>query len=278
MQSGDQITQIAGPTLAGLLIGWLGLPVAFAINTVFFALGALLLWLVRARSFHAPSTAIHTGSNMLGSILEGLRYAWRDPAIRASLIIIGVLNFAMVGPMTVGAAALAETRLGGAEAYGIMMAALGLGSLAGTLGAGVVGQARHPGWILAGLAILLGVSVGLLAFAETFMAVAVLMAVMGAGIGFTSVTATAWLQSRTAAQMQGRMMSVLMFAVVIFDPFSQGFAGVMLDVGLAALFLTAGALLLITGFVTLSSRAIRSETETIDMRAVFKDSTAEPHE
>ena len=140
VQTGDQITQIAGPALAGVLIGLVGLPLTFAINTALFAFGAILLWLLRARSLSA-ATAAHSG-NMLGSILEGLRYAWRDPAIRASLIIIGMLNFALVGPLTVGTAALTETYFGGAGAYGLLMAAMGIGSLAGTLGRGCA--ARRP--------------------------------------------------------------------------------------------------------------------------------------
>ncbi len=268
IQTGDQITQIAGPALAGVLIGWLGLPLAFAINTAFFAIGAILLWLLRPRSLSAAATSY--SGNMLGSILDGLRYAWRDPAIRASLIIIGMLNFALVGPLTVGTAALSKTHFGGAGVYGLLMAAMGLGSLLGTLGAGACHAIRHPGRILSGLALLLGVCAVLLGLAQTLPVVMIVMAVMGAGIGFTSVIATAWLQSRAVAQMQGRMMSVVMFAAVVFDPFSQGLAGVMLDVGLTAMFVTAGVLLIVTGLLTIGNKAIRAETETIDAQAVFK--------
>jgi hypothetical protein len=101
--------------------------------------------------------------------------------------------------------------------------------------------------------------------------VAIIMAVMGAGIGFTSVIATAWLQRRAVATMQGRLMSVLMFSVVVFDPFSQGLAGLMLDVSLTALFVGAGALLIVTGLATLGNKVIRAETGTIDAQAAFKD-------
>ena len=269
IQTGDQITQIAGPALAGVLIGLVGLPVAFAINTAFFAFGAICLWLLRARSLSVATTA-HTG-NMLASITEGLRYAWHDPAIRASLIIIGMLNFALVGPLTVGTAAMTEMYFGGAGAYGLLMAAMGVGSLLGTLGAGAYHGIRHPGRVLSGLALLLGVCAVLLGLAQVLPVVALIMAVMGAGIGFTSVIATAWLQSRAAAQMQGRLMSVLMFSVVVFDPFSQGLAGIMLDVGLTAMFVGAGALLIVTGLATLGNKTIRTETETIDVQAVFKN-------
>jgi MFS family permease len=109
-----------------------------------------------------------------------------------------------------------------------------------------------------------------LGLTQVLLVVLIIMAVMGAGIGFTSVIATAWLQSRAAVQMQGRMMSVVMFAAVVFDPFSQGLAGVMLDVGLTAMFVVAGALLIVTGLVTIGNQAIRAETQTIDAQAVFR--------
>lgn len=268
VQTGDQITQIAGPALAGVLIGLVGLPLVFAINTAFFTAGAILLWVMGARSLSTMTTA-YTG-NMRGSILEGLRYAWRDPAIRASLIIIGMLNFALVGPLTVGTAALTETYFGGAGAYGLLMAALGIGSLLGTLGAGTCHTIRHPGRILSGLALLLGVCAVLLGLTQALLVVSIIMTVMGAGIGFTSVIAMTWLQSRAAAQMQGRLMSVVMFAAVVFDPFSQGLAGVMLDVGLTAMFVVAGTLLIVTGLATIGNKAIRAETEPIAAQAAFK--------
>ncbi len=248
IQTGDQVTQIAGPAIAALLIGWVGLTGAFAINTGLFAVGVVLIWAMRARLL--PTSPLSTNSHdMFGSIREGLRYAWGNPVIRMCLIIIAILNFALVGPLTVGTAALAQARLGGERAYGVLMVALGIGSLVGTLGAGVLGKRMHPGRLLIGLSILLAISVSLLAFSESLIVVVSLLFIMGVGIGFTVVIAMVWLQRQANTNMQGRLMSVTMFAEVIFDPFSQGLTGVMLDVGLTPLFLGAGAILLVTAIV-----------------------------
>jgi MFS family permease len=258
IQTGDQVTQIAGPALAALLIGWVGLSGTFAINTGIFIVGVVLLWLMRARLLATSPITTNT-HNMVGSIREGLRYAWDNPVIRICLVIIAILNFALVGPLTVGTAALAQARLGGESAYGVLMVALGIGSLVGTLGAGVLGQRMHPGRLLIGLSVLLAVSVSLLAFSDSLMVVAILLSIMGLGIGFTVVIATVWLQRQAATSMQGRLMSVTMFAEVIFDPFSQGLTGVMLDVGLTPLFLCAGAILLVTAIVASFSPIARTD-------------------
>ena len=64
-------------------------------------------------------------------------------------------------------------------------------------------------------------------------------------------------------------MAVLMFSAVVSDPFSQGLAGIMLDVGLTAMFVGAGALLIVTGLATLGNKVISAETKAIDAHAAF---------
>lgn len=255
VSTGDQITQIAGPALAALLIGWTGLSGTFAINTALFVTGVVLLWLMRARPLNGSSSGMNS-NNMMGSIIEGLRYAWHNPVIRACLVIIAILNFALLGPLTVGTAALAKAKLGGEAAYGNMMVAMGIGSLIGTLSAGTIGNRLHPGRLLIGLSLVLAITVSILGFSNSLIVIIIALIIMGAGIGFVSVIAIVWLQRQAPIDMQGRLMSVTMFAEVIFDPFSQGLTGVMLDVGLTPLFLSAGAIMLATAiFASFSSLA-----------------------
>jgi MFS family permease len=255
VSTGDQITQIAGPALAALLIGWTGLSGTFAINTSLFATGVVLLWLMRTRPLNGSASGMNS-DNMMGSIIEGLRYAWHNPVIRACLVIIAILNFALLGPLTVGTAALAKAKLGGEAAYGNMMVAMGVGSLFGTLSAGTLGNRLHPGRLLIGLSLVLAITVSILGFSNSLSVIIIAMIIMGAGIGFVSVIAIVGLQRQAPADMQGRLMSVTMFAEVIFDPFSQGLTGVMLDVGLPPLLLSAGAIMLATAiFASFSSLA-----------------------
>lgn len=258
VSTGDQITQIAGPALAALLIGWTGLSGTFAINTALFVTGVVLLWLMRARPLNGSSSGMNS-NNMMGSIIEGLRYAWHNPVIRACLVIIAILNFALLGPLTVGTAALAKAKLGGEAAYGNMMVAMGIGSLIGTLSAGTIGNLLHPGRLLIGLSLVLAITVSILGFSNSLIVIIIALIIMGAGIGFVSVIAIVWLQRQAPIDMQGRLMSVTMFAEVIFDPFSQGLTGVMLDVGLTPLFLSAGAIMLATAIFASFSSLARSE-------------------
>ena len=77
---------------------------------------------------------------------------------------------------------------------------------------------------------------------------------MGIGGGIVGVLALTWLQQETAIFMQGRMMSLVMFAAVALDPFSQAISGLLLDISLTGLFVAAGITMLFTAFVALISQ------------------------
>lgn len=79
----------------------------------------------------------------------------------------------------------------------------------------------------------------------------------GVGAGVVGVVASSWLQARTPNQLQGRMASLLIFALVAVDPFSNALAGVLIDISLMALFAVASCLMIVTGVVASASAAIR---------------------
>jgi len=93
--------------------------------------------------------------------------------------------------------------------------------------------------------------IGLIALGLVFhtWAAAVIILSMGIGGGIVGVLALTWLQQETAISMQGRMMSLVMFAAVALDPFSQAISGVLLDISLTGLFVAAGIAMLFTAFV-----------------------------
>jgi hypothetical protein len=50
--------------------------------------------------------------------------------------------------------------------------------------------------------------------------------------------------------MQGRMMSLVMFAAIALDPFSQAISGVLMEINLTGLFVAAGIAMLIAALVS----------------------------
>ena len=182
---------------------------------------------------------------------------WRDGVIRSLLLILLCTNLAMMGPLYVGGAVLAESRLGGAGAFATLVGAAGAGALIGVVGAGSVSRFRRRGLIELGLTGLLGIIVGAIAFVPNLVAAVALATSIGAISSFLGVITISWLQERAQPGMIGRVMSLAMFSAVALDPISFALAGFLVELDLTAVFLAAGTLLLLTAAAGAASRTMR---------------------
>jgi len=254
MQGSEQITNVIGPAAAGLAIGSLGLTAAFAFNTTLFAIGAGCVYLLRIR--RVTTVVTPEPQTLTSGIAEGLNYAWKHTGIRISLLLIAMINFAILGPIVVGVAELVTVRFDGdATTFGYLQSAYGIGALLGVWIAGqmsVIKQLKTPLVLLAGV---LGLGLIALGFAAHPWIAATIMIMMGMGGGIVGVLGITWLQQETVSSMQGRMMSLVMFASVALDPFSQAISGVLLEINLTGLFIAAGVTMLVTAIVSLLSQA-----------------------
>ena len=262
-QGAEQVSSILGPALAGILLALIGLGASFGATAVLFLIATALFGAV-ARA--AKPSVPHDGdvreedkeqSGARIEFSEGLRYVWRDGVIRSLLLILLCTNLAMMGPLYVGGAVLAESRLGGAGAFGTLVGAAGVGALIGVAGAGSVRRFRRRGLIELGLTGLLGLIVGAIAFVPNLVAAIALATAIGATSSFLGVITVSWLQERTEPALIGRVMSFAMFSAVALDPISFALAGVLVEIDLKAMFLAAGALLLLTALSGSLSRTMR---------------------
>jgi MFS family permease len=261
LQTSDSVANILGPAAGGFAVQGLGLAGAFGLNAGLFVVGCLLVFLIRRQAVPQPVEVNAPTKEPFGqAILNGLQFAWRTPAIRVSLGMIAMLNFAAIGPVIVGLAVVVEQRFGGdAAMYGILTGGYGIGALVGGLAAGFLPVMKRPGLALAGAALVLGLGLGLTGLAPNFWVAFGLQIVMGVAVGVVAVFATTWLQLRTPEALQGRMASLMVFAAVALDPFSNAVAGALIDVSLTGLFLGAGALMIGSGLLVVFSRAAREE-------------------
>lgn len=262
---GEQITNAIGPAISGFIVGSLGLPVALLINTCLFAGGSLCLHLVEqpeGETVLAQSRQKKSVNNLYNELVEGWRYAWNHGVIRICLFVAAMLNFAMLGPLVVGGAKLVESRFAGdAIAFGYFLSAYGVGALLGVVVAGIIGRVKRIGLLLVWLSWLLGGGAIALGFVVNPWLAYGILGLMGFGGGIVGVFAITWLQEQTAPIMQGRVMSLLTFAAIALDPFSQAVAGFLLEINLETLFVSAGITMLLTGCLTYASPVVHNMGE-----------------
>jgi MFS family permease len=264
-QGVEQVSGILGPALAGLMLALFGVWINLGANTVLFLVSALIFATVtRAGSptvrasttDEAKENQENTGT--ASALLEGVRYAWRDPVIRTVTLILVGINLAMAGPIYVGGSILAENRLGGAGAFGTLIAVGGAGSLVGALIAGFTERIRRRGLVELALTAAMGIGVGCLAFVPNLPVASLLAMMIGMTASFMAVVNISWLQERSEPGLVGRVMSLAMFSAIALDPISYVLAGILVEVSLPTVFLAAGGLLLLTALLGATSSTMRT--------------------
>jgi hypothetical protein len=257
MQGSQQLAGLIGPALAGLFIASVQLGVAFVVDAVSFAIAATALLFVIGgrRAAQAQAGGHGPQPSLLGTIRAGFRFAWSDPAVRSLILLTAAFNFAFNGPLLVGLPFLAENSLGGGSAtFGILLSAFGAGSLLGAAGAGSIARVPRLGTVVLATAIGMGAAFGLLGLAPNVGTACAILAAIGVGAGFLNVHIFSWLQSRTADEMRGRVMSMVMLGSVGLAPLSYALAGAIVDLGaVAMMFATAGAIVAVTALVGFAS-------------------------
>jgi MFS family permease len=252
-QGTQQLAMLAMPAPAGIIIAAFGVASAFSIDAISFLF--IIAALLRLRDPPQVETA-NSRSNIVHSILEGLRYVRNDVALRTLLLVASVLNFCIAGPLSVGLAFLAKSEFGSPTAFGLLVSSVAAGSLVGLLLA-AARQQRKRGWLLLFVSVVVGIctaSIGLLS--QLWFLLPVLF-VMSASAGFLNVHLLAWFQQRVDRAMLGRVMSVLMFASLGLMPLSLAAAGVAVQWSLRGMFAGAGALVLVVACIAALQRPVR---------------------
>jgi hypothetical protein len=80
---------------------------------------------------------------------------------------------------------------------------------------------------------------------------------LGAAVGMLQVSGMAWLQRRSDPAMQGRLMSLVMLAIMGLTPASYVLAGAAAEAGPTLLFLVSGASVLLLALLTQRAASLR---------------------
>jgi MFS family permease len=204
---------------------------------------AFTLWLIRIKSQKRSDTA---KENVIESIKHGLAYLWNDATLRTWFFIIAGINLFFNGPFIVGIPVLADTRFPeGAAAFGIIVSGMGIGSLIGTILAGLLPKPRASimGSVVLVVIASQGVNLALIGFtANTYLA-AFLACLIGMASGYIVILWVTWLQSITPPDMLGRVWSIVMFSSIGIQPISQSLAGALIGYNITLVFVVSGSLL-----------------------------------
>jgi MFS family permease len=268
-----QLSGFIGPTMAGILIGrfsnsFAGVGLVFAFDAFTFLVSAVTLQLIRIVKQTTHSGEKPAKESVWTSIQTGIKYVWEDQALRFIFLLMVVINFLLIGPITVGIPVLANQRLPeGAAAFGLLMSAYSGGSLAGYILAG--SQRRQDGsrlrWIILLLFAAFGIVVGSLGFIPYTWIDFGLLTLLGLGNGYFAILLMPWIQTRTPKEMLGRRMSLLMLTSTGLFPISQAVSGVVSKWSLTGLFAIPGLLTVLLAIWMAFTPSLTGISETISI-------------
>lgn len=243
-------SRIIGPSIGGLLIAAVGEGWCFMADAAsyLFVVASLLLMQVK------PATARTGLGRMREELHEGWRYVRHSVPIRTALLVLALVSTTAMPYTVLMPAFVGHVLHGGPNTLGVLMAASGVGALAGGMYLASRRSVVGLGRVMMYATLTFGAGVIAFAFAGTFwIALAVLPIVGGAFMTQMAATNTI-LQTLVDDRMRGRVMAFYTMAFFGTAPIGSLLAGVAADRFGARWTIASGGVVCILSGLWLASR------------------------
>jgi MFS family permease len=204
-----QLTMVLGPGLGGLLIAAAGVEAAYAVD----ALSCLaMVGAVRAMSPQLPQATAAEPLSIGSSIVEGLRFVRRSPALLGSFAAdLSAMTFGM--PRALFPVLAISIYGAGASGTGLLFASVSAGAVVAALTTRWLDHVRRLGVVTIAAVCVWGLAIAAVGLVGSLWAAAALLAVAGAADSVSAVCRSVINQTVTPDAMRGRMSSV--FSLVV---------------------------------------------------------------
>jgi len=206
--------RLIGPAIAGLLVSQISIAAPFFVNALSFLAVIIALLIVKPRPIKK-----HRAEERAWDILTGgIKYARANTSVAALLVSTGILTTFGLSHTALIPVFARDILDMGAQAYGLLLAASGLGAVIGALTvAGLSNMVNKKILIKLGM---LSYSVFLLIFAFSDVFIVSLLAQFGVGVAFLTTVSSinTSLQSTAPAHVRGRIMSLYVWAFLGISP------------------------------------------------------------
>ena len=239
--------QAAGPALGGVAVAALSPGAAILAGGPTYLVSAVCLLAMNVRPAKgsnppAGDSGAEGAASVLADLRESFRYVRETSWLWASILFALALVLLIMGPLEVLLPFAVRDNLGGgADDYGLALAAFGIG---GAVGALAISVGRMPRRYLTVMLLMWGFGAlpfGVVGLANSLWVVCVALFVVGAAFSAGLVIWGTLLQRRVPEGLRGRVSSLDFFVSLALMPVSMAIAGPAgASFGVAAVFLVSG--------------------------------------
>jgi MFS family permease len=240
-----QVGVIAGPLLAGVLIGLGDLFLAYAVDALGFLVAVLLL-----RGLPALPPAGVTGPLRLGAALRGVGEGFaflRTQPVLLMTFVVDVIAMLFAWPQAVFPELTEGRYADSPNALGWLFAGVSIGALLMGLTSGWVSRVDRQGAVVLAAIVVWGVAIVGFGLAPTLWLAVLFLAVAGAGDMVSAVLRSSMLQTAAPDDMRGRMQGVFLVVVAGGPRLGDLRAGAMASaVGVSAAMVSGGVVVVVS--------------------------------
>lgn len=237
--------RLIGPSIAGVIIAWVGEGWCFFADGVSYiaVITSLVLMTVAVR----PHPAVR--KRVLHDLRDGFHYAYHSQPIRVILLLVALIGLAGL-PYRVLMPVIAERTLGGgAHTLGFLMAAMGAGALAGALYLASRRSVLGLGRLIPLAAGTFGLALAGVGLSHTLWLSMLMMVIMGLGFMVHLAASNTLIQTLVREEMRGRVMALYLMAFMGMATFGSLLSGVVAELIGASLTLVGGGVVCLAGAV-----------------------------
>ena len=237
--------RLVGPSIAGILISLFGEGWCFLLNAVSYI--AVIVSLLKMKLDVKPVSA--KKKETIKELKEGIQYAFGFPPIKSLLLLLAIVSF-MGTPIRILAPVFVKNIFhGGADLFGFLMGASGLGALSGAILLMNRKSVLGLGKLISYAVLVFGT--GLIAFALSHILVlsVIFMFMTGIGMMIQLAGSNTMLQTIVDNDKRGRVMSLYAMSFRGVAPFGSLLAGAAAGIIGASLTLAVGGIFCVIGAV-----------------------------
>ena len=217
------VARMIGPAVAGVLIAAVGTGWVFVINAASYVAVIGAMRMLRVHELHLRQRAVRTR----GSFLEGFRYVWRRPDLKAVLFMLFLIGtFGLNFPIFISTMSVTVFHAG-AHQYGLLSSIMAIGSVVGALLAARRDKPRM-GVLVVGASVF-GAGCALAALMPGYWLFGMTLIVVGVAAQTFTTTVNSWVQLSTEPAMRGRVLAILLAILLGCTPMGAPLVGWVAD-------------------------------------------------